>query len=103
MSLDSGLAFGTSPPWLWVRDPLSGREGGPPGEALFSGALMMFSGNPGCSTGWCGVGGRPGAGRAGRVTWGLASCLYLHQGNSTWIWILYEPFFGEKLKTTDLS
>lgn len=26
----------------------------------------------------------------------------LHQGNCTWIWILYEPFFDKTLKTTDL-
>lgn len=27
---------------------------------------------------------------------------YLHQGNSTRIWILYEPFYGKKLETIDL-
>ena len=83
--------------------PLSGREeGGPLMVTFFLGVLRVCSGgNSGCDVGG-GGGGRPGAGRGGAGGWGLAPCLYLHQGHSTWIWILYEPFFGKKLKTTDL-
>lgn len=38
-------------------------------------------------------------GRKGEVQWVGA---WLPVSISTWIWILYEPFFGKKLKTTDL-